>query len=314
MRTATPSPTGLKRSSSIAGSDRGYAGLTYHTFEASFTPAFEIGYRLAKQSWGQGYATEAAAREAVRYGFEHVGLAEVVSMTAVRNIGSQAVMNKLGMTHHPGGRLRPPPGAQRASCAATRPVPAHGRALAQCGSVKHPGSRHVCALAPLSGALLSRPPDGAQPRAPDVTQMRVTLETRRSGVGAGLAAAHARGRRRLSWDGDASHDGVVDVELLVIPQCPGAHEASELLRRALDDIGLAETPFAVRIVDTEEMARARRFAGSPAFVMDGVDLFESGTAGGSMACRLYPTPDGPRNVPTLRDLRRVLKEQAARAT
>lgn len=114
--------------------------------------------------------------------------------------------------------------------------------------------------------------------------------------------------------GDASHDAGVDVELLVIPQCPGAHEASELLRRALDDIGLADTPFAVRIIDTEEMARARRFAGSPAFVMSGVDLFERGTSGGSMACRVYPTPDGPRNVPTLRDLRRALKEQAAQST
>lgn len=100
----------------------------------------------------------------------------------------------------------------------------------------------------------------------------------------------------------------------MIPQCPGAHEASELLRRALDDIGLAQTPVAVRIIATEEMARARRFAGSPAFVMDGVDLFESGTTGGSMACRLYLAPDGLRNVPTLRDLRRALMERAARAT
>ena len=84
-----------------SGAFIGYAGLSYQTFEASFTPAFEIGYRLAKQSWGRGYATE-AAREAVRYGFEQVGLAEVVSMTAVRNVRSQAVMNKLGMTRHPG--------------------------------------------------------------------------------------------------------------------------------------------------------------------------------------------------------------------
>ncbi len=119
--------------------------------------------------------------------------------------------------------------------------------------------------------------------------------------------------RRLSQDGDASHDGGMDVELLVIPQCPGAHEASKLLRSALDGIGLAETPFAVRIIDNEKTARARRFAGSPAFVIDGVDLFESGTTWGSMACRVYPTPDGLRNVPTLRDLRRALKEQAAQA-
>jgi hypothetical protein len=106
----------------------------------------------------------------------------------------------------------------------------------------------------------------------------------------------------------------VEVELLVIADCPGTDEASELLRTALDDIGLGETPFAVRIVDTDEAARVRRFAGSPAFVVDGVDLFESGTAGGSMACRVYATPDGPRHARALRDLRKALKQQAARAT
>ena len=105
----------------------------------------------------------------------------------------------------------------------------------------------------------------------------------------------------------------MDVELLVIPECPGSEEASELLRQALDDIGLVDAPFTVRVIDSDETARARRFAGSPAFVVDGADLFESGTTEGSMACRVYPTPDGPRNVPPLRDLRKALKEQAARA-
>lgn len=79
----------------------GVAGLIHQTFEAPFTPAFEIGYRLARQSWGQGYATE-AAREALRYGFEQVGLTEVVSMTATGNLRSRAVLRKLGMTHDPG--------------------------------------------------------------------------------------------------------------------------------------------------------------------------------------------------------------------
>jgi hypothetical protein len=124
----------------------------------------------------------------------------------------------------------------------------------------------------------------------------------------------SRAGRPLSHDRDASHDGEVDVELPVIPECPGAAEGSELLRRALDDVGLADTPFAVRIIDTEEKARARRFAGSPAFVMDGVDVFAGETTGGSMACRVHQTPDGLRNVPTMRDLRRILKEHAARAT
>lgn len=100
---------------------------------------------------------------------------------------------------------------------------------------------------------------------------------------------------------------------MVIPECPGTKEASELLRTALDDIGLAATPFTVRIIDTDDGTRSRRFAGSPAFVVNGMDLFESGTTRGSMACRVYPTPDGPRNVPALRDLRKALKERAARA-
>lgn len=106
----------------------------------------------------------------------------------------------------------------------------------------------------------------------------------------------------------------MDVELLVIPDCPGSDKASALLRTALDDIGLGETAFRVQVIDTDAAARARRFAGSPAFVVDGQDLFASGTPEGSMACRVYPTPDGPRNVPPLRDLRKALKERAAHGT
>ena len=120
------------------------------------------------------------------------------------------------------------------------------------------------------------------------------------------------GRAPVEPDECASHHANVDVELLVIPECPGSDEASQLLRMALDDIGLAETPFAVRVVNSEDAARAPRFAGSPAFVVDGVDLFANGTPEGSMVCRAYPAPDGPRNVSPLRDLRRALKEQAAR--
>ncbi|MEW1952856.1 hypothetical protein [Terrabacter sp. NPDC080008] len=105
----------------------------------------------------------------------------------------------------------------------------------------------------------------------------------------------------------------MDVELLVIPGCPGSEAASALLRRGLDDIGLDGTPFTVRIIDSDEAARACRFAGSPSFVVDGEDLFDNGTGGGALACRVYRTPAGPRNVPDLGALRRALKERAARA-
>jgi hypothetical protein len=56
----------------------------------------------------------------------------------------------------------------------------------------------------------------------------------------------------------------VEVELLVIPECLGADEATKLLRTALDDIGLARTPFTVGVIDTDDAARAprvRRLAG-----------------------------------------------------
>lgn len=118
---------------------------------------------------------------------------------------------------------------------------------------------------------------------------------------------------RLSPFENASHDAGVKVELLVIPECPGIDEARQLLRTALDDIGLPEAPFTLHVIDSDETARAHRFAGSPAFVADGVDLFERETGDGSVACRVFRTPDGPRNVPTLRDLRKALKEQAAQA-
>jgi len=106
----------------------------------------------------------------------------------------------------------------------------------------------------------------------------------------------------------------MEVELLVIPGCPGSDAATVLLRRALDDIGLAGTPFTVWTIDSNEAAGARRFAGSPAFLVDGADLFASGAQAGALACRVYPTPDGPRNVPDLGDLRKALKERAATAT
>lgn len=74
----------------------GFAGLDSPAWQAHFTPCIEIGWRLAREAWGHGYATE-AAREALRYGFEEAGFAEIVSFTAIRNTRSIAVMERLGM-------------------------------------------------------------------------------------------------------------------------------------------------------------------------------------------------------------------------
>jgi RimJ/RimL family protein N-acetyltransferase len=58
----------------------GLVGLAVPRFEAHFTPCVEVGWRLAAEHWGRGYATE-AARAAVAFGFDRLGLAEIVSFT-----------------------------------------------------------------------------------------------------------------------------------------------------------------------------------------------------------------------------------------
>ena len=75
----------------------GFVGLNVPSF---MPEVVEVGWRLAKEHWGHGYATE-AAREALRVGFEDVGLDEIVSFTSVPNVPSQRVMQRIGMTHEP---------------------------------------------------------------------------------------------------------------------------------------------------------------------------------------------------------------------
>lgn len=78
----------------------GFTGLSVPNFVAHFTPAVEVGWRLVRSAWGQGYASE-AAREALRDGFERAGLTEIVSFTSSINRRSQAVMERIGMTRDP---------------------------------------------------------------------------------------------------------------------------------------------------------------------------------------------------------------------
>ena len=79
----------------------GVVALQEVPFTAHFTPAFEIGWRLAHEAWGRGYATE-AAQAILSFAFDPLGKTEVVAMTAALNLRSQAVMRKLGMTRAPG--------------------------------------------------------------------------------------------------------------------------------------------------------------------------------------------------------------------
>jgi RimJ/RimL family protein N-acetyltransferase len=93
----------------------GFTGLNPMPAGVPGAGGLEVGWRLARQAWHHGYATEAAAA-AVDVGFSGAGQAEIWSMTAILNEPSQAVMRRLGMTPYarfehpkiePGHLLRP---------------------------------------------------------------------------------------------------------------------------------------------------------------------------------------------------------------
>jgi len=77
----------------------GFTGLNTMDEGMPFS-GVELGWRLARSAWGHGYATEAGLA-ALRYGFDAIGLPEVVAVTMARNVRSQAVMRRIGMTTDP---------------------------------------------------------------------------------------------------------------------------------------------------------------------------------------------------------------------
>jgi ribosomal-protein-alanine N-acetyltransferase len=80
----------------------GFVGICNTSGAVPFSPCVEVGWRLAAEHWGQGYATE-GAQAALDFGFSRLGLDEIVSYTAVTNKRSRRVMAKLGMTHDTAG-------------------------------------------------------------------------------------------------------------------------------------------------------------------------------------------------------------------
>lgn len=63
----------------------------------------EVGYRLRRSAWGQGYATEGAT-ELVRYGFDSLGLERIIGVTHPDNVASQRVLTKAGLADVGWGR------------------------------------------------------------------------------------------------------------------------------------------------------------------------------------------------------------------
>ena len=85
----------------------GFIGLDLATFDAPFTPAVEVGWRLAREHWGNGYASE-GARAALRFGFDTMGLDEILSFTTPANVRSWRVMERIGMTRDAAGDFEHP--------------------------------------------------------------------------------------------------------------------------------------------------------------------------------------------------------------
>jgi RimJ/RimL family protein N-acetyltransferase len=79
-----------------SGAFVGFIGLSVPKRALPFMPCVEVGYRLARKYWGHGYASE-GARAALDVGFKKLGLAEIVSFTAIMNLPSRAVMQRIGM-------------------------------------------------------------------------------------------------------------------------------------------------------------------------------------------------------------------------
>ena len=74
----------------------GYVGFHNIAFESDFTPGVEIGWRLCRDAWGKGYATEAASA-CLDYASDNLPFKTVYSFTAIPNKRSARVMQKIGM-------------------------------------------------------------------------------------------------------------------------------------------------------------------------------------------------------------------------
>ncbi|MBT8765330.1 GNAT family N-acetyltransferase [Metapseudomonas boanensis] len=90
-----------------SGAFIGFTGLLQVGFEAPFAPAAEIGWRLAREHWHQGLASE-AARAALTFAFEGLQLPEVVSFTVPGNLRSRALMARLGLQRDLAGDFEHP--------------------------------------------------------------------------------------------------------------------------------------------------------------------------------------------------------------
>jgi hypothetical protein len=104
----------------------------------------------------------------------------------------------------------------------------------------------------------------------------------------------------------------MDIELLVVPDCPNGLVAAAMLRTALDDVGLTGSTFRTTVIDTQQRAEQRGFTGSPTILIGGLDPFAEPGRAPALACRIYRSDTGTAGVPAMGELRQALKRAADR--
>jgi hypothetical protein len=98
----------------------------------------------------------------------------------------------------------------------------------------------------------------------------------------------------------------MDVELLVVTECPHEASAYDLTVAALAELD-ASASVSVTVIESDEQAQARGFTGSPTFLINGRDPFAQAGAPVGLACRMYQTASGLAGVPGLAELREALR-------
>ncbi|MCT6782107.1 DsbA family protein [Streptomyces sp. CS7] len=98
----------------------------------------------------------------------------------------------------------------------------------------------------------------------------------------------------------------MDIEILLVPDCPNEKPAAESLRAALDSLGLSDTTVTHRLIADQTEAEELGFTGSPTILINGRDPFTEAGRTPGLACRIYQTPEGLAGLPSLDQLRQAL--------
>ncbi|MBT2439949.1 hypothetical protein J7E93_07400 [Streptomyces sp. ISL-36] len=104
----------------------------------------------------------------------------------------------------------------------------------------------------------------------------------------------------------------MEIEVLVVPDCPHQQLAEKRLRQALQAAGLSDTGITIRVIADQAEGERSGFTGSPTILIDGRDPFAEPDAPPSLSCRIYRTSSGPAGAPGTDQLRRALEAAVGR--